>query len=69
MPWFIVRTKEVWDATHRVESTDQEAAIQFVIDGHSEGASQFAYLIEDDITCEETEPPDRQENEAGAASE
>jgi hypothetical protein len=57
MPWFTVRTREVWDATHLVEATRQEEAIQSVIDGRSGGTSEFAYLLKDDIECEEAEPP------------
>jgi hypothetical protein len=59
MPWFIIRTKQVWDATHLVEAVTEEAAIQSVINGKSSGISEFAYPIEDDIECEEAEPPSK----------
>jgi hypothetical protein len=56
MPWYLVRTKEVWDATHVVEAADEEAAIQFVIEGHSEGVSEFGYLIESETTSSARRP-------------
>jgi len=57
MPWFTVRTREVWEATHLVAAATQEEAVQSVIDGRSDGISEFAYLLQDDIECEQAEPP------------
>jgi hypothetical protein len=59
MPWFRVRTREVWDATHLVEAATEEGAIQSVVDGRSDGISEFAYLLKDDIECEEAKPPSK----------